>query len=68
MKKEIKFTWNSSIVGQSHSMIIDGKEIYCDGWNNTEEYAKNDLVRQLKEDYNIDYDIDDIVFEWGGRL
>lgn len=65
---EIKFYWNGSIAGTNHSMVIDGKEIILVGVISSEEEAKLEAVKILKRDYEIDYNVDDIKFEWGGRL
>ena len=67
-KLDIKFYWNGSIAGTNHSMIINDNEIFLGGVVSTEEEAKKDAIRILKEEYNIDYSGDDIKFVFGGRL
>jgi len=32
------------------------------------EESKLRIIEILKRDYNIDYNVDDITFEWGGEL
>lgn len=51
-------------------MYIDGVEIDLglNRFSNSREEAKERIVEILKKDYNIDYDKNDIKFEWGGRL
>ena len=63
----IKFTQNGNFVGTQHSMIIDDKEIFF-GVVTNEDEVKPEMVKYLKEHYDIDYPIDDIKFVWGGRL
>ena len=65
---EIKFYWNGSIAGDNHSMTINGKEIRLGGVISNEDEAKLEAIEILKRDYNIDYNVDEIKFEWGGRL
>jgi hypothetical protein len=65
---EIKFYWNGSFAGDNHSMTIDGKEVRLGGVVSNEEEAKLEAIEILKRDYNIDYNVDEIKFEWGGRL
>ena len=66
---KIKFFWNGSFAGTNHSMKIDdGSEIRLGGVVSNSEEAKVEAIRILKENYNIDYNPDDINFEWGGRL
>lgn len=65
---EIKFYWNGSFAGGNHSMTIDGKEVRLGGVVSNEEEAKLEAIEILKRDYNIDYNVDEIKFEWGGRL
>jgi hypothetical protein len=65
---EIKFYWNGSFAGTNHSITINGKEIRLGGVVSNEDEAKIEAVEILKRDYNIDYNVDEIKFEWGGRL
>lgn len=65
---EIKFYWNGSFLGTSHSMKINGEEIILVGPVSNENDAKLEAVEILKRDYNITYNIDEIKFEWGGSL
>jgi len=65
---EIKFYWNGSFAGTNHSMTINGKNIRLGGIVSNENEAKLKAVDILKQDYEIDYNVDDIKFEWGGRL
>ena len=67
---ETEFYWNGSIVGHSHHMKIDGEEIDL-GLNpfaSSREESKLRIIEILKRDYNIDYNVDDITFEWGGGI
>jgi hypothetical protein len=68
IKEEIKFNWNGSFVGTNHSMTINGKEIFLGGVVSSEEEATAEAVRILKEEYNIDYNPNNVNFTWGGRL
>jgi hypothetical protein len=65
---EIKFYWNGSFVGTNHNMTINGKEIRLGKIVSNEDEVKLEAIEILKRDYNIDYNINDIKFEWGGRL
>lgn len=65
---EIKFYWNGSFAGTNHSMTINEKEVRLGGIVSNEDEAKLEAIEILKRDYNIDYNIDKIKFEWGGRL
>ena len=67
-KEEIKFNWNGSFAGPNHSMTINGKEIILGGVVSSEEEAKAEAIRILKEEYNIDYNPNDVNFTFGGRL
>jgi len=48
-------------------MSIDDVEIDLglDPFANSQEEAKDRIVEILKRDYNLDYDKNDIKFEWG---
>ena len=65
---KIKFYWNGSFAGANHSMTINDKNIRLGGIVSNEKEAKLKAIEILKSDYNIDYNSDDIKFEWGGRL
>jgi len=67
---EIKFYWNGSIVGHTFHMEIDGKEIDLglNRFSQNKDEAKKKIIEILKSDYNLDYDEDDIKFDWGGRM
>ena len=65
---EIKFYWNGSFAGTNHSMTINEKEIRLGGIVSNEDEAKREAIEILKRDYNIDYNVDEIKFEWSGRL
>ena len=65
---EIKFYWNGSFAGTNHSMDVNGKEVRLGGVVSNEDDAKLEAVEILKQDYGIDYNVDEIKFEWGGRL
>ena len=65
---EIKFYWNGSFAGTNHNMTINGKSIRLGGIVSNENEAKLKAVEILKQDYGIDYNVDEIKFEWGGRL
>jgi len=67
-KEEIKFNWNGSFAGTNHRMTINGKEIILGGVVSSEEEAKVEAIRILKEEYNIDYNPNDVNFTFGGRL
>ncbi len=65
---EIKFYWNGSFAGTNHSMVVNGKEVRLGGVVSNEDDAKLEAVEILKQDYGIDYNVDEIKFEWDGRL
>ncbi len=65
---EIKFYWNGNFAGTNHSMTINGKEIRLGGAVSSEDEARLEAVEILKQDYGIDYNVDEIKFEWGGCL
>jgi hypothetical protein len=65
---EIKFYWNGSFAGTNYSITINEKEIRLGGVDEDENEAKLKAIEILKYDYNIDYNVDEIKFEWGGRL
>ena len=65
---EIQFFWNGSFAGVNHSMIVNGKEIRLGGIISNPEEAKNDAIKILKNEYNVDFKEDDINFTWGGAL
>ncbi len=46
----------------------NGKNIRLGGIVSNENEAKLKAVEILKQDYGIDYNVDEIKFEWGGRL
>ncbi len=64
----IKFYWNGNFAGTNHSMNINGKDIPLGGMVSNETQAKLIAIEILKQDYNINYNIDDIKFEWGGCM
>ena len=66
---KIEFFWNGSFAGTNYSMKIDdGSEIRLGGVVSNFEEAKTEAIRILKENYEINYNQDDIDFKWGGRL
>ena len=65
---EIKFYWNGSFAGTNHSMVINGNKISLGGVVSSSKNAALEAIEILKKDYNIDYDINNIEFKWGGRL
>jgi len=69
---KLKFYWNGGIAGSNYSFLIDNKMVelyeypgfaFCD-----ENEARHKIVEILKDEYDIDYNINDIHFCWGGRL
>lgn len=64
---EIKFYWNGSFVGCSYHMSVNGDQTGL-GFFVSENEAKLNAIKLLKEYYNVDYNIDNIIFEWGGEL
>jgi hypothetical protein len=65
---EIKFYWNGGFLGANYNMTINGKEIRLGGVISNEYDAKLEAIEILKRDYNINYNTDEIKFEWGGCL
>ena len=65
---EIKFYWNGSFAGISYYMTVNDNQIGIGSLDLSEDEAKLKAVKILKQDYDIDYDIDGIKFEWGGEL
>ena len=64
----IGFFWNGSIVGTNHHMVLDNEYIPLCGIISTDIEAKIEAISILKDIYNIDYQIENIKFEWGGQL
>lgn len=67
---ELKFYWNGSFVGHTYHMEVNGVDVEL-GLNPlsiSEDDAKESIIKILKESYNIEYDKNDIVFEFGGKL
>lgn len=66
----IKFYWNGSFAGTTYSFRIDdGEEIgLSDSISTSEEESKDKIISMMNTVYKIDYNKDDIKFEWGGRL
>ena len=54
----------------SYLMKIDGKTINTglDSLTSSEDDAKEHFIKFLNEKYNIEYDKEDIEFQWGGCL
>lgn len=65
---EIKFYWNGSFAGISYYMTINDNQIGIGCLDLSEDEAKLKAVEILKQDYGIDYNVDEIKFEWGGQL
>ena len=65
---EINFFENGSFVGAWYLMEVNGKKHRLGRVCDTQEEAAIDAARILKEIYNIDYNIDDMQFKWGGCL
>jgi hypothetical protein len=65
--KDIKFFWNGSFAGINYSMVVNDKEIGL-GYFCPEDEAKLKAIEILKDDYNLDYDFNNINFIWGGCL
>lgn len=61
---EIKFVESRSFFGTTYRLIVDGYEHYLGRNENCEQYA----VTILKEIYNIDFNIEDVIFEWDYTL
>ena len=62
----IKFIESHSFVGEQMSMKVDD-EIYYLKMNKNQTYQQH-AIKILKEDYDIDFLITDIKFEWDGTL
>jgi hypothetical protein len=60
---EIKFYLNGSFVGTKHSMVVNGKEVRLGSVVSNLDDAKLEAVKILKQDYGIDYNVDEIKFE-----
>lgn len=67
-ERKIEFFWNGSFVGTSHSMMVDGYLSTLGDIGCSRDKAAEQAVKILKEKYNIDYDINEIEFKWGGRM
>ena len=48
--------------------VSQSRYVRLGGIVSNEEEAKLEAIQILKKDYNIEYNIDEIKFEWGGRL
>jgi len=64
----IEFYWNGSFVGHNYYMVVDGYEISLGAISTSEKEAKEEAIYILKENYGIDYNINDIEWKWGGCL
>ena len=64
----IEFFWNGSFAGTNHCMVINGKEIFLGRCVSTEKEAADEAIYIIREDYEIEFNIEDIVWKWGGRL
>lgn len=63
----INYIWSGSINGAQYTMIVNDKEYYlCHGCE--EDYAKEEAIIILKQDYNYITTKDKIYFEWDGSL
>ena len=62
----IKFKESHSFVGEYMTMEVNGVE-YVLEMNKNQTYEQH-AVEILKETYNIDFNIDDVKFEWDGTL
>jgi hypothetical protein len=65
IEKNIKTIINETITPDN---IHYGKDIPLGGMVSNETQAKLIAIEILKQDYNINYNIDDIKFEWGGYM
>ncbi len=63
---EIKFWHSCGFVGSSYSMDVDGKH-YSFGFDN-EEDCKIKASKILKDEYNIEKELNEIEFVWDGTL
>ena len=66
--EKIKFMWNGSFVGTTYFILVNGKQYGLGDFGEHIETYKQNAVKLLKEKFDIDYDINDIEFEWGGEL
>jgi hypothetical protein len=62
---EIKFIESHGFVGEFYSMEINGKSYTLSNDNSSYEEC---AIKILKESYNIDFNINDVKFEWDGTL
>lgn len=62
----IEFFWGSSFCGSNFYVSVNGVDKHF-GINNYKT-AIEDIIKYLKEEYNIDYNPDDIDFKWDGTL
>jgi hypothetical protein len=65
---EIKFYWNGSFIGTHYSIIVNNVEINLEEISLSEDAAKLKVINILKNDFNIDYNYNDIRFDFGGNL
>lgn len=63
---EIKFIESHSFVGEHMTMYVDGKmyRLEMDKYQTYEQHA----INLLKQIYNVDYNVNDVKFEWDGSL
>jgi len=65
---KIDFYWNGSFVGVEYSIMIDDDEIFLGEYGLSENEAKLKSINILKNNFNIDYELNDIWFKFGGKL
>jgi hypothetical protein len=63
---KIKFIESHSFIGEHMIMDVNGKE-HCLEMNTNQTYEQH-AIKLLKEIYDINFNIEDVKFEWDGSL
>ncbi len=64
---DIQFYWSGSFVGTSYYFVVDGELNTIPGFPSSEN-AKYGILLVLQKKYNLEYKMDDIHFQWDGKL
>ena len=63
---EIKFIESHSFVGEHMIMEVNGNQ-HCLEMGKNQTYEQH-AVKLLKEIYDVDFNVEDVKFEWDGSL
>ena len=66
---EISFKWRENEKGIRHSLFIDGREEYLNlGYTSTEKEATEEIIKLLKEKYNIVISTRHVIFKYSNKI